>query len=304
MPKPNFFIVGAPKAGTTSLAFWLSAHPNVYFSPEKEPHHFNSDDHRSYPDLAAYEALFQGATEDHLAIGEASTWYLYSKEAANNIEAYRSDARYIVCLRNPIEMAYSLHEQKVFLGYEHILDFEKAWSLNADRAEGKMTSTWCRNPRHLDYGSACLIGEQLERLLSTVQRSKVHTLLLDDVKDNPRQHYLKVLSFLGLPDDGREIFPLRNPAKERKSKLAHTLMQAMVLLKETLGIRKSFGLLGGLEKKNVTYRDRDPLSPAMRVVLENHFRDDIKRLSGLLDRDLSHWFKGSQTVDSVAKRTS
>ena len=304
MPKPNFFIVGAPKAGTTSLAFWLSAHPNVYFSPEKEPHHFNSDDHRSYPDLAAYEALFQGATEDHLAIGEASTWYLYSKEAANNIEAYRSDARYIVCLRNPIEMAYSLHEQKVFLGYEHILDFEKAWSLNADRAEGKMTSTWCRNPRHLDYGSACLIGEQLERLLSTVQRSKVHTLLLDDVKDNPRQHYLKVLSFLGLPDDGREIFPLRNPAKERKSKLAHTLMQAMVLLKETLGIRKSFGLLGGLEKKNVTYRDRDPLSPAMRVVLENHFRDDIKRLSGLLDRDLSHWFKGSQNVDSVAKRTS
>ena len=304
MPKPNFFIVGAPKAGTTSLAFWLSAHPNVYFSPEKEPHHFNSDDHRSYPDLAAYEALFQGATEDHLAIGEASTWYLYSKEAANNIEAYRSDARYIVCLRNPIEMAYSLHEQKVFLGYEHILDFEKAWSLNADRAEGKMTSTWCRNPRHLDYGSACLIGEQLERLLSTVQRSKVHTLLLDDVKDNPRQHYLKVLSFLGLPDDGREIFPLRNPAKERKSKLAHTLMQAMVLLKETLGIRKSFGLLGGLEKKNVTYRDQDPLSPAMRVVLENHFRDDIKRLSGLLDRDLSHWFKGSQTVDSVAKRTS
>lgn len=304
MPKPNFFIVGAPKAGTTSLAFWLSAHPNVYFSPEKEPHHFNSDDHRSYPDLAAYEALFQGATEEHLAIGEASTWYLYSKEAANNIEAYRSDARYIVCLRNPIEMAYSLHEQKVFLGYEHILDFEKAWSLNADRAEGKMTSTWCRNPRHLDYGSACLIGEQLERLLSTVQRSKVHTLLLDDVKDNPRQHYLKVLSFLGLPDDGREIFPLRNPAKERKSKLAHTLMQAMVLLKETLGIRKSFGLLGGLEKKNVTYRDRDPLSPAMRLVLENHFRDDIKRLSGLLDRDLSHWFKGSQTLDPVAKRTS
>jgi hypothetical protein len=304
MPKPNFFIVGAPKAGTTSLAFWLSAHPNVYFSPEKEPHHFNSDDHRSYPDLAAYEALFQGATEDHLAIGEASTWYLYSKEAAHNIEAYRGDARYIVCLRNPIEMAYSLHEQKVFLGYEHIVDFEKAWSLNADRAEGKMTSTWCRNPRHLDYGSACLIGEQLERLLSTVQRSKVHTLLLDDVKDNPRQHYLKVLSFLGLPDDGRETFPRRNPAKERKSKLAHTLMQAMVLLKETLGIRKSFGLLGGLEKKNVTYRDRDPLSPAMREVLENHFRDDIKRLSGLLDRDLSHWFKGSQTLDSVAKRTS
>ncbi|MFZ4653194.1 MAG: sulfotransferase domain-containing protein [Methylococcaceae bacterium] len=289
MPKPNFFIVGAPKAGTTSLAFWLSAHPQVYFSPNKEPHHFNSDDHRSYPDLAAYEALFEGATEDHLAIGEGSTWYLYSKEAAKNIEAYRHDARYIVCLRNPIEMAYSLHEQKIFLGYEHIHDFEQAWALNSARAEGKMTSTWCRNPRHLDYGSACLIGAQLQRLLATVQKDKVLTLLLDDVKENPRQQYLKVLSFLGLPDDGRDIFPLRNPAKARKSKGAHTLMQALVLIKETLGIRKSFGLLGGLEKKNVTYREREALSPSMRAVLENHFRDDISLLAELLDRDLSNW---------------
>ncbi|MGR8952993.1 MAG: sulfotransferase, partial [Gammaproteobacteria bacterium] len=99
-------------------------------SPHKEPLHFNTGEAWiTTPDRRDYEKLFKGASERHIAVGEASTWYLYSMTAVANIEAYVSDARYIVCLRNPVEMAYSLHEQQIVCGNEHIEDFERAWKL-------------------------------------------------------------------------------------------------------------------------------------------------------------------------------
>ena len=116
-PRPNFFILGAPKCGTTSLATWLGAHPQVYMSPDKEPHYFNADDrHPGVSSLERYEQLFAGAGAEHAAVGEASVWYLYSKVAVANIEEYCQEPRYIVCLRNPVDMAHSLHEQQVVNG--------------------------------------------------------------------------------------------------------------------------------------------------------------------------------------------
>ena len=85
--KPNFFIIGAPKCGTTSLATWLSGHPNVFMSAVKEPHFFNTDDRRFISTLEAYENLFRAASSDHCAVGEASVWYLSSTEAVRNILA-------------------------------------------------------------------------------------------------------------------------------------------------------------------------------------------------------------------------
>src|SRR5210317_560697 len=115
--KPNFFILGAPKCGTTSLAYWLSQHPNVYVSPDKEPLHYSTDFPASTPHSErSYLDLFAEATEQHIAIGEASVWYLRSKDAVANIENEIPEAKYIVMLRNPVEMAPSLHWQTVFNG--------------------------------------------------------------------------------------------------------------------------------------------------------------------------------------------
>ena len=289
IPRPNFFIVGAPKCGTSSLAHWLGSHRQIFFAPGKEPHFFNTDEHRSYTVLKDYEALFQAAGPEHRALGEASTWYLYSKTAIANIEAYNPKARYIVCLRNPIEMAPSLHEQKVFLGYENEPRFAKAWALNAERARGRAKSIWCKNPRHLDYGSACKIGEQLAALLRIVPRERVMTLLLEDMKQDPGKAYRDTLAFLGLEDDGKTDFDVINPAKERKSRLVHYSMQSLIRLKELLGLRKSLGILTGFDRWNVKFRDRAPIDPELRRTLQAHFREDIQTLSALLDRDLSHW---------------
>ena len=83
--KPNFFILGAPKCATTSLANWLREHPHIFVPTRKEPEFFNTDDephkHGGIANLDAYEALFRDACEKHLAVGEGSVWYLSSSTA-------------------------------------------------------------------------------------------------------------------------------------------------------------------------------------------------------------------------------
>ncbi|MCB5943633.1 sulfotransferase [Acidocella sp. KAb 2-4] len=112
--KPNFFIIGAPKCGTTSWASWLAEHPQVYFSPLKEPHFFNSDvEYKARPTPKQYETLFRPATAKHQAVGEGSTSYLASRVAVPGVEAHTGGrAKYIVCLRTPVEIAPSSYAQQ------------------------------------------------------------------------------------------------------------------------------------------------------------------------------------------------
>ncbi|MGH2542590.1 MAG: sulfotransferase domain-containing protein, partial [Ardenticatenaceae bacterium] len=228
MSKPNFYIIGAPKCGTTSLAAWLAGHPQIYMSPRKEPHFFNTD--HSYvltPSLREYERLFSAAGPEHVAVGEGSVWYLYSEQAVANILEYAPDARFVVCLRNPVEMAPSLYEQQVFSGNEHVESFEEAWRLQEQRLAGKLVTRWCREPRYLAYGHVCSLGSQLEKLYDKVERAHLLPLVLDDIKEDPRTEYLKVLDLLGVRDDGRSRFPVHNLAKERRSPLVRKAVMAV-----------------------------------------------------------------------------
>ncbi len=290
MKTPNFFIIGAPKCGTTSLAAWLSEHPQVFFSSEKEPHHFNTDQAWVLtPKRKDYEKYFTDAGSQHRAVGEGSVWYLYSKLAVPQIEQYCPEARYIVCLRNPVEMAYSLHEQQVVTGNEHIKDFAQAWKLSNARLNGEKISRWCTEPSHLAYGTACKLGEQLQRMHAIVPRDRVLPVLLDDVKENPRRVYLDILRFLALEDDGKSEFKVENTAKELRSASLRKFVLVMGWIKRMLGIRSGLGILQAIDRNNLTFRARKKMDPQLKRDLENHFSQDIVLLETLLNRDLSAW---------------
>ena len=103
--RPNFFIVGAPKCGTTAMTTYLRDHPQIFMPLQKEPHYFAED----YPIFREvwtekqYLHLFRSADSSHLAVGEASVWYLYSDHALPRIKAFAPDARIIVQVRNPVD---------------------------------------------------------------------------------------------------------------------------------------------------------------------------------------------------------
>src|SRR5438034_1403974 len=130
--KPTFFLVGAPKCGTTALYAYLQKHPGL-FLPPKEQHFFGSD---LYPperphDEADYLRPFASAPAG-VQLGEASVWYLYSRLAAQEIKRFSPEGRIIVSLRNPVDMIYSLHSHVTWAGIERVQPFERAIRMEMD----------------------------------------------------------------------------------------------------------------------------------------------------------------------------
>lgn len=280
MRRSSFFILGAPKCGTTSLASWLAEHPQIYMSPIKEPHFFNTDHDEPFRlTQAQYDGLFAGMRGERAA-GEASVWYLASKIAVPNILRYNPDARFIVCLRNPVEMAPSLHKQRVFTGVEDLTSFEDAWRRQDRQHRG--------NPFGGHYGEACRLGEQLERLYRTVNRERVAVVFLDDMRADPVAAYQNILRFLQVDEDHSPDFRVHNPSTERKHLWLRKLLRRAGLMKRALGIRGGFGLITAVDQWN-TKESKWAVSPAMTDELRAYFRNDIQTLARISGRDLSHW---------------
>jgi|SRR5690625_695873 len=292
MTIPNFFILGAPKCGTTALAQWLGEHPNIYMSPVKEPHFYSTDlkNKTAIRTAHQYKHLFDGAGSTHKAIGEASVWYLYSKNAVLNILDDLPDAKFIVCLRNPVEMAYSLHGQHLKSSNEHIADFRQAWEAQTQRKRGGNVRKLCTEPSLLLYGPACSLGEQVERLQRCVRKEKVLYVLLDDLKNDPGACYRNVLDFIGVQDDQRTEFPVINAASRSRNLKVAALVKWIVGIRNALHVpRLGVGLLALHKRWNSEPSGRPPMDDQMRAELHQYFAKDIERLQILVNRDLGAW---------------
>ena len=135
MPRPDFFIVGAFKSGSTALYEGLRRHPQIFMPFHKEPLYFGDDLTRRYGRMteADYLRLFRNAQPGQ-RIGEASTWYLYSTSAAHEIKQFSPDAKIVVVLRNPVDVMYAQHNQLIFNVIEDIPDFAEALGAEAGPA--------------------------------------------------------------------------------------------------------------------------------------------------------------------------
>jgi Sulfotransferase family len=290
MRRPDFFIIGAPRAGTTSLCSYLAEHPLIYFSPIKEPHFFSTDypDHPR-PSEREYESLFAGANGHHVAVGEGSTSYLSSVVAVPKILEHSPTAKFIVLLRHPVESAYSFHSHLLYHGGEDVEDFERAWRLQAERGAGRCLPPYTPDPRLLQYAKLYQLGAQLERLYQTAGRERVLVHFLDDFRRVPHQGYERTLAFLGVPSDGRQQFRADNQSKQRRSHALASVLGRLYELKVSLGLNRSVGIGQLLDLANTKPMSRKPLTPEFRREMMDSFADDIRKLEKLTSRDLSSW---------------
>ena len=297
--KPNFFIVGAPKCGTTALYEYLRPHPNIYMSPVKEPHFF-AKDLGTYPRIKTpedYEELFAGSTAQHLRVGEASVYYLRSTQAIPNIHRFNPEAKLIAMFRNPVEMLHSLHSQLLYVAEENVPDFEVAWRLQERRAQGVDLPPRSRGAFLLQYREFGRFGTQAERLLSLFPRSQVKLILYDDFTASPQRVYDETIEFLNLPHDGRTEFPRINENKRARldwlrsfyRKPPPALRSAFRGLKRMVGDGVLSAVAGKVLELNTTKERRPPLSPEFRAELAATFREEVDQLGRLVGRDLSHW---------------
>lgn len=304
---PNLFIIGAPKSGTTSLYEYLKGHPQVFMSVVKEPCYFSADlafDHSGNflvyeRDAKLYEDLFADAGDAKL-LGEGSTRYLYSHDAARLIHAASPDARIVAMLRNPVDMIHSLHAHKLAAGTEDITSFEEALDAEADREEGRRLPAHS-NPKLSTYRDRAKFGEQLPRWFDEFGRDRVRVIIFEDMVRDPEGEFRALLEFLGIdPDYVPESFGAHNTAHGARSTLIRRMLNGRFpqwlvwgLLPKLIGDTRTRGLVrrfrhSWFHRKPI---NRGKISPELRRRLEDDFAPDVARLSALLGRDMGQfWF--------------
>jgi len=328
----HFFIVGAPRCGTTALSRYLKAHPGVCFAKPKEPQYFATADLAglSEADLAKtvrrdYLARFFRPRDPAIQVfGEGSVGYLYSEAAIRAILRWDPGARLIVMLRDPVSLLASYHARLVYLMDETERDFEQAWRLQDARAAGRQIPRTCRDPKLLQYGEVGNLGTYTTRLYELADSTQILPVIHDELKADPGAVYRRVLAFLDLPHDGRSDFPRERAGSGfRSALLQHALQRPPRMLVRRLmaeggaerrkgGYAVPGGGAGGsdgragrrtrglsprkLRKRllawNTTDRPATPLRPAFAAELRAYFAADIALLGRTIGRDLSHWADG------------
>jgi Sulfotransferase domain len=294
MKRPNFFIVGAPKCGTTSLAKWLGEHSQIFMSNPKEIYFFDTDQSiGKVESLKQYLHIFERAQDKHLAVGEASVTYLSSQVAVTNILAFDPGAKFIVMLRNPIEMVQSLHHELLWDGWECIEDFEVAWRSRNVRELGKGKSgKQCTYLPFLHYEDMCKLGGQVERLLKSVNVKSVLFIVMDDLTKNSLNEYSRALEFLGVPSNESVSIKAGNARKIARNSFIRNITIRLFNLKLLFRLKfLSFGILNTLDQINKTKNKVSPIRPELKQELVDVFRDDVNKLSDILGRDFSHWLE-------------
>jgi hypothetical protein len=290
-PRPDFFIAGALKCGTTSLFNYLRAHPAVFMPANKEPNYFCSDLPAALRvgTLAEYEALFSTAPP-HALTGEASVFYLYSKVAIGQIMAHNVNAKIIAMLRNPIEAARSMHAFRWNNHLEDVGDFEQAWRLQEPRLEGRHLPPRWPYPQLLQYGAQNCYAPQVRRLLAQVPLKQCLFLLFEEFFADPPRQFARVLEFLGLPPDpARTAFPVVNQTiGVRSARLDRLLRQPPPALMALRHAAHAVGFhpMRALQLLNQVAGQRPPLRESFRAELEEYFSVDVAELEQLLGRGL------------------
>jgi len=270
MTTPDFFLIGAPKCGTTALAWWLADHPQVFMCAPKEPFFFCRDieAHRAARTWDEYCRLFDGA-DGARAVGEASTSYIRSEVAVPAILHVVPDARFLVCLRNPVEMIASVHAQMLRGAREDVRDLREALALEPARRRGERLPWGTKERKDLIYTNTCALGSQLSRLYDVVERARMHIIFIDDLRGDPRKVWVDLQDFLGVRDDGRDRFPTENARAMPRSVAASRMVRGLQQIKNRVMPGRSLGIGTGLQ--NVLERppkaEETAMHPALRAEL-------------------------------------
>ena len=250
--RPNYLVIGAQKAGTTSLHAYLAAHPAVLPASIKEVQYFSKfyDQGESwylaYFPIAARGRLTQLRSGVPPAVGEASATYLFHPRAPERVHSFDPAMRLIVSLRDPVDRAHSHYQMEYRWGRE-TLPFEQA----LERAEAELGPELARfladpgydSPEGLNcsYVARGRYAEQLERWLGCFPREQLLIVTSDELLDDPAGVMARVAGFLGIPERRAQSYPLRGVREyatmlpETRDRLARIFEPHNRRLEELLG---------------------------------------------------------------------
>jgi hypothetical protein len=219
---PGFLIVGAQRAGTTTMYGVISRHPGV-LSPalHKEVHYFDDGYerklgwYRAHFPLEARARWVERRTGISPVAFEASPYYMFHPLAGERIARDLRDVKLLVLVRDPVERAHTAHVHEVAMGHED-LPFEAALELEDARLEGEVERILAdpgyvsHSHRHHAYLARGRYIEQLDRLEALFGRDRIQVIDSGDFFTHPERVYDAALEFLELPHRGYPTFPRKN----------------------------------------------------------------------------------------------
>jgi hypothetical protein len=302
MALPDFFVAGAPKAGTTAVHAALARHPSLYMSPVKEPKFFLTDgptpsrggpgDVRTYREHVwrrdNYEALFEPAPAGALR-GESTPFYLYDGAAQQRIRALIPHARLIVILRDPVERAHSNWTHLWSAGLDPVDDVVRACA-EEDR---RVAAGWAEFWRYTALGR---YGEQLEHLYTVFPREQVMVFRYRALIEEPARVLDRICAFLGVQEGVLTEVPRENvTAHPRLTRRHRALSRAL-----RIGAAASAVLPGGADAAMTGLLERrlqqdapprQPLTWAQRQALIPLFESDIWLLENVTGESFGNWLR-------------
>jgi hypothetical protein len=266
---PNFLVIGAPKAGTTALAAYLAAHPQVFVAPEKEVHFFDTRFDRG---LDWYRGRFADARGE-IAVGEASPTYMYHDAALERIASVLPAVKLIAVLRNPVDRAYSHY------WWMHALFESRSFEdvARQDMANETGIRPYVRGGRYL---------ERLQMVRRICPDSPVHVTILEELRSSPAATYAEVCRFLGVEDSTvpQDVGDIHNPAYRLRFPWLRKLMFRFRARK-----RLPASLVDRIDMWNRMPFTYPPMDQGLREELEQYYAGPNAELAAWLGRDLPLW---------------
>ena len=283
--KVGFFIVGAPKAGTTSLFHYLNTHPEIKMSSAKEPNYFSDKelfDQGLYygtsriDTLQKYNSLFSGRKKEKL-MGESSVSYLYYSEVPKRIKVYNTDSKIIVMLRNPVDRAFS----------HYLMDYRLG--LTSESFESEFNKKI-----GLKFQQYFLLGNyssQVKRYIDVFGRENIHFIWYSDFKKNTSLELEKVFDFLSLNTNYCIDFnKVHNSFSMPKNNIVRKIYSIIWLRKVLVSLIPSTFI--SLIKSILFNKGNKPkISVEVRNSVSLYFEKDIEILEKLLSINLEKWKK-------------
>jgi hypothetical protein len=293
--KPNFIIIGAMKAATTSLYTYLKQHPDIFMTKVKEPMFFNNfnqitdfkvlgNKSKKVNSLLDYFSMFS-SVENESAIGEASPAYIYNEKAPYLIKEHLTDVKIIAILRQPTDRAYSnfLHTKRA--DRENVNSFEQAIKIEKER----ISDNWSPLYHYIQKG---FYSVQLKRYYNLFPKENIKVYLFEDVVKNPKETLKDIFKFLNV-DENIEI------DVSKKSNVSGTPKGILGFILKKMryyNLMPKFAISDYLPTVMVNllfksvYKDAEKLDSVLRKELtDKYYREEILKLEKLIDKDLSNW---------------
>lgn len=268
--KIDFIIVGAMKAGTSSLGFHLNSHPDIYL-PEKELQFFN-DDSKFYMGYNYYYSLFNPNGEK--VLGEKTPTYSYQENVAERIYDFNPDIKLIWILRSPVDRAYSNYLHAVKNGSE-LLSFESAVENESERIK---TDIW------KGYLERSIYIKQVKRYLQWFKIEQMHFVIFEEFKANPEKELKKIFNFLEV-DSSKSFYKV----EERNKTVMPRSTISLYYARKHFG-HKSFSFKV-INKINTIGKapGYQKMSKSIRKELDARFIDHNNKLQDVTGLDFKIW---------------